>query len=107
MSGPPRRAIGSFVQTVGCAAPPLALASSNETGGRRQSTRPLAPPLRAFYETNRRAIMKAKDVMTRQVISIAPDVSIFEALKLMLDHKISGLPVINKIGNLVGIVSEG
>jgi CBS domain-containing protein len=51
--------------------------------------------------------MKAKDVMTRQVISIAPDASIFEALKLMLDHKISGLPVINKIGNLVGIVSEG
>ena len=51
--------------------------------------------------------MKAKDVMTRQVIRIAPDASIFEALRLMLQHKISGLPVVNKIGNLVGIVSEG
>jgi CBS domain-containing protein len=51
--------------------------------------------------------MKAKDVMTRQLISVAPDSSILEALRLMLQHKVSGLPVINKIGNFVGIVSEG
>jgi CBS domain-containing protein len=51
--------------------------------------------------------MKAKDVMTRQLISVAPDTSILEALRLMLQHKVSGLPVISKIGNLVGIVSEG
>ena len=46
--------------------------------------------------------MKAKDVMTRHVICVAPDTSILEALRLMLQHKISGLPVVNKIGNLVG-----
>jgi len=51
--------------------------------------------------------MQAKDVMTRQVIGIAPDASIFEALRLMIEHKISGLPVIDKTGNLAGIVSEG
>ena len=51
--------------------------------------------------------MKAKDVMTQNVIIVAPDASILEALRLMLQHKISGLPVIDKKGNLIGIVTEG
>jgi CBS domain-containing protein len=51
--------------------------------------------------------MKAKDVMTQHVITIAPDASILEALKLMLQNKISGLPVVDKNGNLAGIVTEG
>jgi CBS domain-containing protein len=53
------------------------------------------------------SIMKAKDVMTRNVISIAPDASVFEALRLMLQHKISGLPVVDRAGSVVGIVTEG
>jgi CBS domain-containing protein len=55
----------------------------------------------------RRLIIKAKDVMTRRVITIAVDASIREALQLMLQHNISGLPVIDKTGNLAGIVTEG
>jgi len=52
--------------------------------------------------------MKAKDVMTEHVITVAPDASIVEALQLMLENKISGLPVVDKGGgNLVGIVTEG
>jgi CBS domain-containing protein len=51
--------------------------------------------------------MKAKNVMTRHVISIAPDASILEALRLMLVNKISGLPVIDQKGGLSGIVTEG
>ena len=51
--------------------------------------------------------MKAKDVMTEHVITVAPDASIVEALQLMLLNKISGLPVVDRIGNLVGIVTEG
>jgi CBS domain-containing protein len=51
--------------------------------------------------------MKAKDIMTRHVITIAPDGSILEALQLMLHHKVSGLPVIDNKGNLAGIVTEG
>jgi CBS domain-containing protein len=50
--------------------------------------------------------MKAKDVMTPTVITIAPDASILEALRLMLQHRISGLPVVEKKGNLAGIVTE-
>jgi len=51
--------------------------------------------------------MKARDVMTINVISVAPDASINEALDLMLKHRISGLPVIDAGNNLVGIVTEG
>ena len=51
--------------------------------------------------------MKAKDVMTRRVISVAPDASIGEALRLMLANQISGLPVVDESGRLVGIVTEG
>lgn len=51
--------------------------------------------------------MKAKDVMTRHVISVAPDDSILKALRLMLGNKISGLPVVDQNGTLLGIVTEG
>jgi len=50
--------------------------------------------------------MKARDVMTRGVVSIRPDASILEAAHLMLEHGISGLPVIDEAGSLVGIVTE-
>ncbi len=50
--------------------------------------------------------MNARDVMTRNVISIAPDATILQAARLMLQHHISGLPVVDK-GKLVGILSEG
>jgi CBS domain-containing protein len=53
------------------------------------------------------SIMKAKDVMTRNVITIAPDASVFELLRLMLQHRISGLPVVDRAGSVVGIVTEG
>jgi CBS domain-containing protein len=45
--------------------------------------------------------------MTREVISIDPDSTVLQAARLMLQHHISGLPVIDKEGNLVGVLSEG
>jgi CBS domain-containing protein len=51
--------------------------------------------------------MIAKDVMTTDVISIDPDSTVLQAARLMLQHRISGLPVIDKSGNLVGVLSEG
>jgi len=51
--------------------------------------------------------MNAKDVMTQPAVSIAQDASILEAVGLMLRHKISGLPVVDSAGHLVGIVTEG
>ena len=50
--------------------------------------------------------MKAFDVMTWGAISIRADESILRAAQLMLEYKISGLPVIAASGHLVGIVTE-
>jgi CBS domain-containing protein len=51
--------------------------------------------------------MKAGDVMTRAVISADPDATVLQAARYMLQHHISGLPVIDKTGKLVGVLSEG
>lgn len=50
--------------------------------------------------------MKAHQIMTRKVITISPDASISEAAKLMIDYHVSGLPVVDAAGKLVGIVTE-
>jgi len=51
--------------------------------------------------------MKAQDVMTRRVISIDPEAPVMQAVRLMLQYRISGLPVVDAKGHLVGIVTEG
>jgi CBS domain-containing protein len=51
--------------------------------------------------------MKAADVMTDKVLSVGPGASVAQAARLMLDNNISGLPVVDGQGRLVGIVSEG
>ena len=51
--------------------------------------------------------MRVKDVMTPNVISVGIDESVLKAARLMLQNRISGLPVLNKQGELVGIVTEG
>jgi CBS domain-containing protein len=51
--------------------------------------------------------MKARDVMTPRVISIETDAPIMRAMRLMLQNRISGLPVIGSKGELVGMVTEG
>jgi CBS domain-containing protein len=51
--------------------------------------------------------MKAQDVMSRDVVTVTPDATVLHAARLMLQRKISGLPVVDSAGVLVGIVSEG
>jgi CBS domain-containing protein len=51
--------------------------------------------------------MKAKDIMTTAVVSVRPDTDIREIARLLLDRRISGVPVVEEGGKLVGIVSEG
>ena len=51
--------------------------------------------------------MRAHQIMTRQVITIAADAPIVDAANTMLDKHISGLPVVDQAGKLVGIVSQG
>ena len=51
--------------------------------------------------------MTVKDIMTTNLITIRPETSLREITQLLLENHISGLPVIDNEGNLVGIVSEG
>lgn len=51
--------------------------------------------------------MKAKDVMTHSVVTIAPEAPIREAITRMIDHRISGMPVVDADVGLVGILTEG
>lgn len=52
------------------------------------------------------AKLQAHRVMTPKPITISPNDTIGEATRLMLDHKISGLPVVGEQSQLVGIITE-
>lgn len=51
--------------------------------------------------------MKAQDIMTRNVISVEVEEPVLRAARLMLQNRISGLPVVDATGSLVGMVTEG
>jgi CBS domain-containing protein len=51
--------------------------------------------------------LKARDVMSRDVVAVSPDETIFHAIRILLQKKFSGLPVVDAAGALVGIVTEG
>jgi CBS domain-containing protein len=51
--------------------------------------------------------MRVRDIMTSPVTTVTPDTPVREALRVMLDRRISGLPVVDDVGMLVGLVSEG
>ena len=51
-------------------------------------------------------MIRAKDIMSTNVISVKNDDSIFEAIKLLVDKNISGLPVVDDNMTLTGILSE-
>jgi CBS-domain-containing membrane protein len=52
-------------------------------------------------------MLTAADVMTPGVITVRPETSIHEIAKLLCDHHISGVPVVEDEERLLGIVSEG
>jgi CBS domain-containing protein len=51
--------------------------------------------------------MRAHQIMTRTVITVTPDTKIGDAANIMLEKHVSGLPVVDTSGKLVGIISEG
>ncbi len=51
--------------------------------------------------------MRAHQIMTRPVITVTPETTIVDAANTMLQKHVSGLPVVDATGKLVGIVSEG
>ena len=51
--------------------------------------------------------MQASDIMTRSVVSVTSETSIADAARLMVLRHISGLPVVDEEGAVVGILTEG
>jgi len=50
--------------------------------------------------------MLAKDIMTKETIKINPQTSVIKAIDLLLENRISGLPVVDDDLHLVGVLSE-
>lgn len=51
--------------------------------------------------------MRAHQIMTRNVITVLPETPILQAARKLLDNHVSGLPVVESSGKLVGMVTEG
>jgi CBS-domain-containing membrane protein len=51
-------------------------------------------------------MLKAKDIMTKDVITVRPDATIDSLARLLVKHDISGVPVVDDKGKLKGIVTE-
>ncbi len=51
-------------------------------------------------------MLKAKDIMTRDVITVEPATTIEELARILMKHQISGAPVVDSKGSLKGIVTE-
>ena len=50
--------------------------------------------------------MKAMDVMVRDVVTVKPETDVASAIKLLIEHDISALPVVDDAGTVVGMLSE-
>jgi CBS domain-containing protein len=51
-------------------------------------------------------MLTAKAIMTTDVVTVAKDTDIYDAIHIMIAHNITGLPVIDHERNLVGVVTE-
>jgi CBS domain-containing protein len=51
-------------------------------------------------------MLKAKDIMAREIITISPEARTLDAARILLERRINGLPVVNADGRLVGILCQ-
>lgn len=51
--------------------------------------------------------MKAKDIMSKEVITVKEGTGVKEIISLFLKHRISAVPVVDEKNNIIGVVSEG
>jgi CBS domain-containing protein len=52
------------------------------------------------------AMLKVKDIMTKELITVSPNTEIIQATKLLLENSINGIPVTDETGKLVGILCQ-
>ena len=51
-------------------------------------------------------MLKAKDIMSEELISVTPATPVVEAARILLEKRINGLPVVDEAGRLVGIICQ-
>ena len=51
--------------------------------------------------------MLARDLMTKEVVTVSPDMPVTEVARVLLEHGVSAAPVVDASGMAVGMVSEG
>jgi CBS domain-containing protein len=51
-------------------------------------------------------MLKVKDIMTKEVISVSPETEITDAAKILLEKRINGMPVVDPFGRLIGIICQ-
>lgn len=51
--------------------------------------------------------MQASEIMTTDVITVSPATSVFDAAKMLTEHHVSGIPVVDDTGTVVGMLTEG
>ena len=51
-------------------------------------------------------MLKVRDIMTKEIISVSPETEIANAAKILLEKRINGMPVIDAFGRLVGIICQ-
>jgi len=51
-------------------------------------------------------MLKAKDIMSEELITVTPATPVIEAARILLDKRINGLPVLDEAGQLVGIICQ-
>ncbi|MCF6279031.1 MAG: CBS domain-containing protein [Flavobacteriaceae bacterium] len=71
------------------------MAFKNFSAPKKRSEKPLREPI------------LVSDYMTTNLITFKPDQSVLEVIDLLIENRISGSPVINEKGELMGIISEG
>ena len=51
-------------------------------------------------------VLTAKEIMATSLITLSPEMSIFKAIRVLVGHEISGAPVVDSEGAMVGVLSE-
>jgi CBS domain-containing protein len=59
-----------------------------------------------LYASRGATMLKVKDIMTKEIITVSPETEIVKATKLLLENRINGVPVLDETGRLVGILCQ-
>ena len=59
-----------------------------------------------LYASRGATMLKVKDIMTTEIITVSPETEIVQATKLLLENRINGVPVLDETGRLVGILCQ-